>query len=304
MASNQPIKQHDLPATYLRRFVIDSSDKELQSILWCLRKDRNFNIEKKSINSSYFTTENFYTIDGEDPFAIEYFFRDNIEPRYEEVMREVKNERNLSIKCRQNLMIWLHYSKIRNKNQRDKLKENIYVSQMLNLVPKIGLKKSNELSSKPPTAIELLAKELQIKSFAEKNLLNIFDKGLGAKHWSILKAKQGQYFISNENPGFSIEINSSAVDFYSLSESFSTSVNASNFFILSPQYCVQIRPHLQGSPITINLGNQTIEFEECYQALYDLINFCTFQIAKKYLISNNLSILENVKIFFDNEKKR
>jgi hypothetical protein len=75
-------------------------------------KDRNFNIEKKSINSSYFTTENFYTIDGEDPFAIEYFFRDNIEPRYEEVMREVKNERNLSIKCRQNLMIWLHYSKI------------------------------------------------------------------------------------------------------------------------------------------------------------------------------------------------
>lgn len=120
----------------------------------------------------------------------------------------------------------------------------------------------------------------------------------------LLKTTDDKPFISSDNPGFSVNINETGVDFHSLTPSFAINADATNFFILSPKYCLEISPFYQGTPVEVNINNQEIKFKECDNTLYDFINFCTMHTFKKYLISNNEQILQKVKTFLTNAEEK
>ncbi|MCC6448431.1 MAG: DUF4238 domain-containing protein [Chitinophagaceae bacterium] len=297
---NQPVLQHDLPATYLRRFAIDPNNKKLRSLIWCFRKVHDkYMIEQKSVTSNLFTTENFYTVDSdEDPFAIENFFAKEVEPRFEMIMKEISKEKDLTRECRTNIILWLHYNKLRNSFNRNHIQKMYDMSSMVSLVPKIGIKGFNELKPELDKHNLQNAKHIQFSSFIDKNLLETFEKGISAKHWLFLKSPNDTPFLSSDNPGFSVHIEEDEINFKTLSPSFSTNAAATNYFILSPQYCLVISPFYKDTPIEINSSNQVMEFKKIGQQHLDIINFCTIRTFSKYLISNKEEMLLKVKAFF------
>lgn len=303
---NEPIRQHDLPATYLRQFSINSLDRKLKNMVLCLRYVHSkIIIERKSVKSDLFVTENLYTLDNtEDPFAIEKFFSQQIEPRYQKIIAELEPEKNPSFEWRQCIILWLHFNKLRNSSYRDDLSRKIIESVMLKFVPEHGITEFNKFSTKFEQIGETQAKENQIDHLIDREFLEYFDKHIGAKHWLIFKAPQDQPFVASENPGFSINMEESGPDFHTLSTSFATNAAASNYFILSPKYCLVISPFYQGTPPEINISNQEIKFVTCEKAEAVFINYCTVATFKKYLISNSEPALQYVKSFLAKTKRK
>lgn len=268
---NEPQKQHDVPKTYLRRFAIDPNDRKLRNMVYCFWTNQyESKTEDTSVDSNKFKKPNFYTIDdSNEPYVLELFFKKRIEPLYNKIMKEVEREENLSLACRKRLNHWLYYNKYRNKSNRDNLER--IINSSFNIISKlrnIELSKEEIRSAASPTA-----KRIQLDSLIDDDLATKFEIGMGVKHWMLLKSKSKNNFLTNDNPGFSINVEMSVPDMNSLSSSFATNSKAWNYFVLSPKYCLLISTFWEGALKEISI--QEIEFKVTSDKHIDFINSCT-----------------------------
>jgi len=114
--TNNPIRQHDIPSAYLRRF---SSKK---NHVWCLFKHdyEGWKIEEKSVNERFFKYDNIYTLEGApDPFALEKLFDKELENKYYATIEKIKNKDDIDLEEFGFLALWMYVSKFRNLNVKD-----------------------------------------------------------------------------------------------------------------------------------------------------------------------------------------
>lgn len=293
MLKNDPIGQHDLPKTYLKNFSINPNDRKLKSFIYCFWENEynpdNSKAKMISIDSDRFKKDNFYTNNEyKNPFAFEDFFKNEIEPLYNKIIIEVEKESNLTLDCRQNLMFWLFYNKYRNKAFRDVLEDNLnFYTEVLS-----RMNAENKEVLKEKEYILETSKKLQLEILKNVDLFLDFQVGMGTKHWLIIKSRPNNQFITNDNPGFSINIDEGHIDFSTLNSSFATNHNATNYFILSPKYCLIVSPFWEDTPIEESLNNQIISFLIAGNKQINFINYCTGITKTKYLISNDKVLID------------
>jgi len=292
--TNKPTGQHHLPKTYLRRFSIDPNDRNLKSMVYCFWTNQyETKTEPTSIDSKKFKENDFYTINHDtEPYAFENYFRVEIEPLYNKIMVEVESELNLSFECRQFLILWLYNNKCRNKANRANLER---LTNFMIEVPysmQYGKEKFEPLKEEAKKYATAKAKEIQLDSLIKEDLVMEFDKGMGTKHWIILKSKSGKQFLTNDNPGFSVNMEMGVADINSLNSFYATNAKASNYFILSPKYCLLISPFWQGTPMETSIHNQEIEFKVTNDKHIDFINYCTKVTRTTFLISNDKNLID------------
>lgn len=288
-----PRKQHIVPKTYLKRFSIDPSDRGLRSFVWIKTEVRSKTVlSKESIDSDKFKVSDFYSVAHEDnPFVVESYFQSEVEPLYNTIMEEVHSETNLSAECRDRLILWLYNIKYRNVYNRENIHRNLQ-----NLVHHTESFRTpfNRLIDPTPSEhqIDFHSKQIHLHALLRQDLLTDFEKGMATKHWIVLKSRPTLRFITSDNPGFSINIDLGMPDLKSLTSYFATNCAATNYFVLSPNYCVMISAFWNGTPLELNLKNQTIEFTVTNQRHIGFINFCTSATRNRLLIAHDKKLLE------------
>jgi hypothetical protein len=294
---SEPSNQHIVPKTYLKRFAIDPLNRKLKSMVWTYWKDkRETKLKTESIDSDKFKKPDFYTIDNEtDPFVFENYFKTEIEPLYNEIIGEIALEKSISLQCRTNLILWLYNNKYRNKANRDNLERNLLNMIRFTQAYQFGMDKFNEIADEIGTKVKGDTKNIHLESLVGPDLIVEFEKGMGTKHWIILKSRSENKFISNDNPGFSINIDLNQPDFRTLTHYYATNNAATNYYPLSPDYCLMISPYWEGTPLETSLRNQTIEFKITNNRHIDFINACTALTRTKYLVSQSKELLEKIK---------
>lgn len=294
MNSNLPTGQHDLPKTYLRRFVIDPQDRNLKSMVYCYSKTKyEAKIKAISIDSKRFKKNDFYTIkELADPYAFENFFRVEVEPLYNKIMAEISQETNLTHDCRGKILLWLFFNKYRNEANRNNLE--LLTNFLIEMPYKMqhGNQKFESIIEEVRKYSKIKAKYVQLFSLLEKKLFLNFEKGMGTKHWIILKSNKENSFLTNDNPGFSVNVDMAIPDLETLNSFYATNGKASNYFILSTQYCLLISPFWEGTPLDMSLNNQIIKCVRIKDPHIDFINYCTITTRTQYLISNDNKRIE------------
>lgn len=292
---NEPISQHHLPRTYLRRFAIDTKNKSKRSFIYaCYFTPINkVKIEIVSTNSTKFKIDHFYTTGHEsEPFAFENLLSKHVEPLYNKIMTEIEGEKKLTLKCKAYLIVWLFFNKYRNKSERDNLGRLLNNIIGATTVMKYGKVKFESLKEQIKIESSKNAKQLQLGMLWNDNLFAEFEKGIGTKHWLIFKSRKNSSFITSDNPGFSINVDMGSPNYASLANTYATNYKASNYFPLSPRYCLLISPFWKGTSLDLNLENQEIEFITPNANHQHFINLCTMRCRDKYLLSNEKLILE------------
>lgn len=294
---SRPSNQHDVPKTYLKRFAIDPLDRKLQSIVWTYWKDeRETKIKRESVDSDKFKKPDFYTIDNEShPFVFEDYFKTEIEPLYNKILDEITSEKNISLECRTNLILWLYNNKYRNKANRENLERNLLNMTKFSHAYQFGMDKFNEIAHEAGSKTKSDTKNIHLESLVRSDLIVEFEKGMGTKHWIILKSNSRNRFISSDNPGFSINIDLNQPDFRTLTYYYATNNAATNYYALSPNYCLMISPYGEGTPLETSLRNQIIEYKTANNYHIDFINACTALTRTRYLVSQSKELLEKIK---------
>ncbi|PSL32277.1 DUF4238 domain-containing protein [Chitinophaga ginsengisoli] len=290
-----PVRQHYIPKSYLRHFAINPKDNQLRSMIWHgWIGEYGPRTEKTSINSDKFKIEHFYTVPSneEDPYIIERTFSAELEPRYSQIIKEVQEEGNLSLECRGNIMLWLFFSKYRNLRFRNHMEDLVkWYSHTVHAM-QYGKDAAEAERMKFEIEAKYIAKQIQVEHFANEKLLEEFDRKLGSKEWRIWKSRKGNEFITTDDPGFSI--NMEPDDLQNLNGLFAGNAAASNFFPLTPKYCVEIVPFRAGTPVSINLRNQVIPFAIASNTFIDFINGCSIRTRNKYIIGSSKEKIQNL----------
>ena len=284
----KPVDQHIIPKTYLKHFAIDPKDRKLKSLVWIKRFDHNKTmVSKESIDSRKFKICDFYTVECEDsPYVIEDYFSSEIEPVYNDIIDEVELELNLSQDCRSKLILWLYNIKYRNTYNRTNIERN------LRNIVHFTFSYQNEFDrlinpAPSPENISREARGAHLQSLLRQDLLSEFEKGMGTKHWIILKSRPESKFITNDNPGFSLNVNLGVPDFNTLTSYFATNHEATNYYILSPKYCLMISPFWKDTPLEVSLKNQTINYKITNVRHIQFINKCTSITRNKLVIASD-----------------
>lgn len=287
---NKPKNQHDVPSTYLKRFANYPSDSKKSKIVTCLRIHHRKKIEEKSIDSNFFKNLNFYTIENKDPYLIENLFKVQVEPLYNKIFEEISEEKNLSEKVKCHLIIWLWFSKYRNIHQRRIIEQKLdfFTSMVSKDDPSfLGMTKK-EIDQE----VKIISKESHIKELFNEEIIQKFIDIFALKNWIILKSSENNKFITNDNPGFSINFKVDMPDKDSLNVSFSTIPEAVNYYPLSPDYCLMIRSFWKGIPKQFSLWNQMIKYVQLNEEHINFINLSTYSLMRKYCLANNKKYLE------------
>jgi len=288
----EPKKQHEVPKTYLKRFVIDQNNRKDRSFVECFRIFPKKLIERKSIDSNFFKTENFYTVESNNPYVIEESFSNLFEPFYNEIMVQIENEIPLTKEIKQKLLLWIWFSKYRNSHQRSSLKQitNFLLTAHTKNTTK-SIDEFNDLVKGIKEYSDSASKIMQLQSLFTEEHINLFADGMEEKHWMILKSNENNMFITNDNPGFSVNMNLGLVDKNTINVQFATNNKAANYYPLSPKYCLLISPFIPGTLETTNFWNLKIKYVKTNDVHIDFINNTTFTLIRKYCLSNNIRFL-------------
>lgn len=273
MAKN---KQHYIPRTYLKAFSIPNE----KSFIYGLDLENPYErkIKKKGLNSRGFTSFRFYSDDRfEDPDSLENSF-EKIENFYPNILAEIKNEQNLSEDIRQEILLWLFISIKRSPVERDT------TYRLFAFTKKVI---SDALSIKQNKDLKALIKQEHIDSFYSEEILQEFINQLISSQWKILKSPTQIPFITNDNPGFSINSKT-----FIPSLSFRYERDQINHFILCPEYCLEISWFYPESPINQNALNMEIEFHEISSIHVCLINECVAKSANRWILSHSKEEIE------------
>ena len=296
----KPILQHFIPRVYLKQFQIDNAQNK--SFVYCINTNAQNpyfkGIRKVGLNDRIFKKKKYYNDSRlTNEYAIEEMFSTEIENNYDKVISGLALETNLSEETRFLILQWLIMSKMRSPILRENYKRIMTkIHEFDNRYKKIILNKvqNDELQNH----ISRTSKEIHLNFFSDKDqagkLIELYIETLNAKQWRILKSIPNHPFITNDNPGFSPNVNprfSKDTPFHSIMELNSHSFI---FYIFSPDYCIQIFPFFEGTPLDVSAMNMDIKFEFASQELIEFINSGVVYTAYNSVISNSDSYLKNV----------
>lgn len=294
---SKKIKQHYIPRVYLKWFQIDNDQNK--NFVYCVDFSDKYNTKtrRKGINDKVFTQKKFYNDNRlNNPFAIEDVLGSYFEPQYDEIIKAISNESKISTKTVEDLITWMYISKMRSPHIRAS------TEGLLDFI----ISATNAQQKQIPTELEKKNMDENIKRTAQQVHLNLFSDSqqtqnlldhyfntLSTKHWRILKSMPEFPFWTNDNPGFSPNINpvfAKETPFHKVIELNSSSII---FYVLTPKYCLQITPFVAGTSPDLCALNMDIEFSQASPNLIDYINKGVFYSRYKLIISNSKELLDN-----------
>jgi len=290
MSKQKPKKQHIVPITYLKQFHIGDNKS-----IYCIDFEdpyRQF-VQKIGFNDRRVKIKNFYTDNRlENPFAIEEYFAKEVEPLYPKIMDVINQEKQLSNDLRGAIILWIYICDLRKPAKRDNYEDILKWSA--EIVAKY--KKETLDVSELRNHAKKLAKEIQLNPFSDhtqgKSLFDLFVNTLANKQWIILKSTSDNPFFTNDNPVFSPNLHPmfrKTVPYHIGAELNSQSYV---YFILSPTYCLEISPFIEGTPFETNLFNMNIPYLNATHQGVDFINQGVHYTRNKLMISNSKDALE------------
>lgn len=166
--------QHIVPKTYLKHWKIDPDRNFVYGIDFSNKY--RLGVQTFGLNDKVFKEHKYYNDNSfENPYILEDIFGNDIEPIYNDIMKEVYEEQNLTRETREKIMQWLYTSKMRSPHIRNN------IERLSNFITKTGKKYTNkELSKEKETEIEnyskIVAKQVHLNSFVnEEQLKNLLD---------------------------------------------------------------------------------------------------------------------------------
>ena len=283
MKKNNPIGQHIVSKTYLKKFSIDPKSRRDKSIVECLRNHPIRTIERKSVNSNFFKEDDFYTTKSHKPYEIENLFGSKIEPTYNNIISEIENEEPIKIETLYELLYWIYLSKYRNTHYRDTIEQLIRFKLKWT---QPDLLKNNE------DDIVQFSKKKHLDIITEVSHFEKFCQGMLKKDFLFLAPYEEMQFITNDNPGFSINVIDSSPDFSSINVQFATNEKASNYYPLSPKLClaiVQPEPDRNDQEDYLDILIARRDIDDRYM---DFLNGAAFGLMRKYCVGNERKFLE------------
>ncbi|MEO6721910.1 MAG: DUF4238 domain-containing protein [Ferruginibacter sp.] len=290
------IEQHYIPRVYLKWFQIDEAENK--SFVYCIDFSNKFNtkVQRKGLNDTIFKQKKFYNDNRlVDPFAIEDALGKEFEPKYDGIIKAIELETSPSTQTVEDLMTWLYISKLRSpyfrSNTERVLDKVISITNAYNRhVP------SEEEKSEIDTYIKRKSREVHLNSFSDMKeaqiLLELHFQTLNVKHWRILKSRPEFPFWTNDNPGFSPNLNPMFAKDNPFHQLMELNGNSIILYVLTPKYCLEITPFQEGTPLDICALNMKIKFEQASLELIDYINQGVFYSRYKLIISNSKGLLE------------
>jgi len=290
------IEQHYIPRVYLKWFQID--DTLNKSFVYCIdfSNQHNTKIQRKGINDRIFKEKKFYNDNRlVDPFAIENVLGADFEPKYETIIKAIELETCPSTQIVEDLMTWLYISKLRSpyfRTNSERVLEKII--SITNAYKKHIPIESEKIEI--DKYIKKASREAHLNSFSDlkqaEKLLQLHFQTLNAKHWRILKSNPKFPFWTNDNPGFSPNMNPMFAKDNPFHQVMELNGSSIIFYVLTPKYCIEITPFQEGTPLTICALNMEIKFEQASPELIHYINKGVFHSRYKLLISNSKKLLD------------
>lgn len=287
-----PKKQHYIPKTYLRQFAENGNS----SFVWVLNLKNKYkkHPERLGVNHKVFKLTDYYTSKSfEDPYWLEKTFSKKIENYYPRIIDELKKEDQISESIREDILLWVFSSQLRSPIFRDNFNRiGNWTLKMKSILQKDNV--YNDHQKEIEEYLNKMAKQSHINSFGRKEVVEIFARELINKRWTIFKPPAGFKFWTNDNPGFSPNLNPQFQEETPFHHHFELNQNSVCYFVLSSDYCIQFTPFLEDDPIEMNGYNMTIEFHVADEFILNQIMKGTFHTAYKLVIADNKSILETL----------
>jgi hypothetical protein len=282
---NKPKEQHYIPRVYLKQFQIDLETNK--GFVYCcdLSDPHQCKVQRLGLNDRLFKLRKYYNDSRlADPFCIERVLGTDIEPTYHSIMQVIGNEEPLSTEIRENIVGWLYFTQCRAPYLRDNAK------RMMRFI----VETTNDYNKHQPDQLEQrtiakyideTAKEVQLDCFSASKhtdeLLTTHIETLNAKHWKILKSLPDLPFWTNDNPGFSPNQSEKFVLDHPFHPVMELNGRSIIYFVLSPQYCLEIRPFFQGTPLELCAMNMDIQYVQADPEYINYINKGVFHTKYK-----------------------
>lgn len=282
--NNNPKMQHDLPAAYLRRFASKKNH------VWCQynHSHQGLTIEEKSVKSDLFKHEDIYTIDNSPiPYAFENLFNEDLENKYFSVFSKLKTEEEIAPELIGYLSLWMYFSKMRILNYKGELIDSFrsFMKESFDENGNQNFKTHDEIDN----YIDLNEKEIHLKTIFSSDQISEFCDLMVGKSWEVLKITNDMSFLTNDNPGFSIN-NKTGI----LSCMFSIEPEDSNFYPISPKICLHTLPIKYSKEDDFDIPPK-IYYKTINERLVDFINWATIKFHKRYLIASSKEELEKIE---------
>lgn len=273
MKSFGPSRQHILPKTYLKHFSKNGDGKNL----CILHRNHPYkkNIEVKDSGSSLFVRNNFYDSGAfSNPKEIELFFAKKLEPNYNKIIAAISEEKEITdylLKIR--LLEWVIYSVIRSVSWREmfriELQDDGYIFDF--------------------DSDNLREEHLQILTDTKTYdwVLDYYDKELSSKRWVILKSPVDSFWLTSDNPGFTVNVEGYAdkiFDVYPNPYCTNLQHDTMLYFPLTKEYCLKVHPYYEGDDVKLNLSNTSIGIDVASEFEFQLINSWTYLTQHSFII--------------------
>ncbi|MGZ3954380.1 MAG: DUF4238 domain-containing protein [Flavisolibacter sp.] len=280
-----------MPRIYLKQFRI--SEIREGSFLYCIDFSDQYKrkIQRVGLNDRIFKIKKFYNDNRlVDPFLIEKVFAQDIEPKYEAIMNCLRDEKQIPVDIREDILSWLFFTQFRAPHVRDNI--NRVMSWMHEMNNKFH---NQQLSAEDKELLKdyiiRSSREIHLDAFSDpkqaKELLTTHIETLNTKHWKILKSIPGHPFLTSDNPGFSPNQHEKFAAYAPFHHVMELNHNSIIYFVFSPDYCLEIRPFFEGTPLDVCALNMDIKFEAVSKDYIDYINAGSYYSKYKTLISNS-----------------
>jgi hypothetical protein len=289
----KPDLQHYVPKVYLRQFQIDDDDNK--NFVYAIDFANKFRtgVQKLGIGHTAFKRKKYYNDSRlEDPYIIEKVFACDFEPKYVHIMQAVRSEKNLPEDVREDLIGWLFITQMRAPHIRDN------TARVMSFIDRMMFKMNGtryaeqEMTSKQ---VAEAARDIHLGIFSDPPQVKKFLKDhidtLNAKHWRILKSLPHLRFVASDSPGFSPNVHPRFALQFPFHRVMELNASSIIFFVLSPDYCLEITPFLEGMPLTTFAMNMDIAFKQADEKYIRYINAGTFMTKDRLLISHSAELL-------------
>lgn len=263
-------RQHIISKTYLKNFTHNNRED-----IFVIDRANIYNrrVQKRNSGSSIFWEDRYSDSDEFiDPKAIEKFFGNHIEPKYDKIIRSISDENiNISNEIKRNIIEWLFYTKLRSPIWEPYLET------------KVG-----ELKYKDQVHLENFLNKARFQKSLESFTIDAMNK-----RWTVYKNEGTEYWLTSDNPGYCINVADLENNMIIIPDPFYyfTGANTVLFYPLSKHYCLSIHAYESGTPNYLNLTNTPIKFEQSSIGLMEIINNLTLISRARLVISSNESQL-------------
>lgn len=175
MTTNDPIRQHTVPCSYLTWFTDVPSWRDSLIEIYDIKKAET----RTSKISSVTIEKNFYTLYDDDwnpDYAIEHFFADYVESGIKDIVNKVENHHPLTLKDRVYLSEFIAFQEMRSTFRRSW--DDKEMTKMVKFIWRSYLENMEEWDERSIRFAEYLNEELWIKITKEKSseiLKNIYN---------------------------------------------------------------------------------------------------------------------------------